>query len=141
MIRKPFEVEEYNQNHQVGRGAIRAYLDRVGHFTLQPEDKYGSDLVSYRKVRHEVEIKRVWTGDWPSRWDTIQVPERKSHLSKSKVPVVIWVLRSDLTQAWVIRGDQLKTEYLEEVPNTKVAAGEYFYRIPVDDCRLVDLVK
>jgi hypothetical protein len=45
-------------------------------------------------------------------------------------PLFFWMLRLDLGRALVFSAVHCTDMYLVEVPNKKVASGEYFYRIP-----------
>jgi hypothetical protein len=50
-----------------------------------------------------------------------------------------YILSNDMTKAWFIKGTELIPERLEEVPNIKVAKGEYFYRIPINLAKKIKL--
>lgn len=147
MNKKVFEVEEYRANDSRGRNAVRSHLDRSGRFSLFPTDVYGPDILSIRMYdscivdifRHEVEVKKGWKDDWPESWRTVQVPARREYLATSPYPVILWVLRDDLQKAWCITGDQLQERFLGEVPNKKVPSGEMFYKIPIENCKIVEI--
>jgi len=136
-LRKPFEPDAYDQYDTAAKAAVRSYLDQKGHYTLIIEN-YGADILSYRPIKHEVEVKAVWKNGWPSCWDTVQIPERKKRLLKHG-KVIFWVLRADCKKGWIIDGSLLKADRLKEVSNNKIKAGERFFCIPVDECVLVNL--
>jgi hypothetical protein len=131
-MRKEFEQEEYNLNDSRAKTAVRIFLNSVGIYTIVTED-YNSDIIALVPLKHEVEVKKSWIGEWPSSWDTVQIPERKKRLLNNG-KVYFWVLKNDLTEAWVISGGLLTDNRLKEVPNKKVKEGERFFCIPIDLC-------
>jgi hypothetical protein len=141
MINKPFCSNLYKENDMKAKLAIRRYLDKLGyHSLIKPED-YKADLTSYNEgicVRHEVEIKGVWRGSWPKEWDTVQIPQRKSKLLNGN-KIVFWVIRADCKAAWCIHDTFLVPDILKEVPNIYTKKGEYFFCIPIEQCRLITI--
>ena len=136
-MNKPFEQEEYDQNDSRAKTAIRNHLNDKGIYTIIRED-YNADIVSLVQVMHETEVKKNWTGAWPTSWHTVHIPERKGRLLHS-AQVIFWVLKNDLTEAWRIPGRLVTIDRLEEVPNKKIASGEKFFCIPIGLCTKKEL--
>lgn len=129
---KQFEQSEYNECNNKAIEIIKTFLRNKGYSI---EDKKEDMLVDITAIKnnsvtyHEVEVKKVWKGDWPDFWTTIQVPERKGKFNTKQH--FICVLSNDMTQAWYIKGTDLKKEYLKEVYNKKISKGEYFFQVPI----------
>lgn len=143
MIRKPFEQNEYDQCNDI---AIKKVKDLLTSFSAVVIDKekedYQVDITIFYPTRnkynfHEVEIKKVWDGDWNPSWTTLQIPERKGKFAKENY--FIWVLNKDTTKAWVFDARLLTSDILKEVPNKKIASGERFYQVPIKQCFLCNL--
>lgn len=142
---KRFEKSEYDTCNDKAIEVVSTFLKSRG-LVVQPKNKEdykvditcndSSGLLTYY---HEVEVKRVWDGQWPDSWKTIQVPERKGKFAKSDH--YIWVLRNDLEAAWLIPGERLRKEFLSEVHNKKIRCGEYFYGVPKGLCFYVEFNK
>jgi len=84
-----------------------------------------------------------WTGDWPSNWPCVRVPERKKKLldqsEREGKPLTFLYLNKTYTKAWKLEGDIVKNSPLEEVPNRFVPQGEYFFIIPITKATMVTL--
>lgn len=133
-VRKPFEKDVYNRCDGPAKEAMRIHLEAQGHDVTIPPENYDVDLFSdFKSVRmyHEVEVSLGWTtGKHP--YPKGSVPERKHRLVEMhrNVPLYFWMLRVDLKRAVVFSGTKLIDRWLVMVPNRKIEAGEYFYRIP-----------
>ena len=138
---KPFDKQTYAENNQKAIDAVLKYLPGS---VENVKDKYGPDIIAmkgFRKSHYvEVEIKYNWKPHqdyFP--FDTVQLPERKSKFTKLDLPIEFWILRPDLFMAVIIAGSLLKDDLLVEVPNRLVNKGELFHKIPVSECRIVDM--
>jgi hypothetical protein len=134
--RKKFERELYNRFDGPAKEAIKNHLVAQGHDeeVVVPPENFGADLYSVLgglKFYHEAEVSQGWKeGDHP--YPRGSIPERKTrliHMLEGR-PLYFWMLRLDLGRALVFSSVWCKDKYLVEVPNRKVASGEYFYRIP-----------
>jgi len=144
-IHKPFEPNLYTKYDAPAKEAMRVHLELMGHVVTVPPENYGPDLYSvigFRTVFHEVEVSVKWKSTEHHPFLNGSIPERKKRLI-SKVPspadLFFWMLRSDLKRALVFPATTLLDKYLVEVPNIKIEAGEYFYRIPKDLGKEFDL--
>ena len=137
IMHKPFEPDLYAETDAIAKQAVREYLDNLGHLTCCHED-FGADIKSLKPMLHEVEIKKVWRGEWPAAWKTVDIPARKARLLNGS-EIVFWVLDNDRRYAWLVRGSLLKDEYLNEKPNKVIDNGEFFYRVPCELCHMIKL--
>lgn len=133
-LHKKFEQDVYDKCDGLAKEAMRIHLELMGHTVTVPPENFGPDLYSvifFRKMYHEVEVSLKWeTGKHP--YPTGSIPERKHRLIAGcdACQLFFWMLRSDLARALVFPASCLLEQYLVEVPNYKIAVGEYFYRIP-----------
>jgi hypothetical protein len=133
-VRKPFEKDVYDECDGPAKEAMRAHLEAQGHKVTVPDENYDVDLFSEvgdLTMYHEVEVSLGWkSGDHP--YPKGSIPERKSRLRAMNTgrTLYFWMLRSDLRRAVVFSSVYLQDRFLIEVPNRKVASGEFFYRIP-----------
>lgn len=137
-VRKPFNREVYDQTDALARSAVRARLDSKGIHTISSET-FGVDITSLHPIGHEVEVKLVWTGEWPDAWETVHIPERKGKLFNNGKWVFFWILRADCKEAWLIDSRKLQPGMLKEVPNKEMSNGEYFYDVPVSMAQKITL--
>lgn len=144
--RKKFEPDLYNQFDGPAKEAMRIHLLAKGHEkVVVPSENYGADLYSVLgglKMYHEVEVSQKWeTGEHP--YPNGSIPERKSRLIDmlDGDPLYFWMLRLDLLRALVFSSIYCNDKYLVEVPNSKIPAGEFFFRIPKDLGKEFDLWK
>jgi len=88
-------------------------------------------------IYHEVEVKRVWVGDWPVRWKTVDIPYRKAKFLHYR-PIFFWLICNDYEKAWKVRGCLLRNRK----PIKKLCENRYmgkFFMIPVGYCDLIIL--
>ena len=91
----------------------------------------------------EVEVKNGWENIWPSSWKDVRVPERKTKLinyaktNSKKLTFIIF--RKDLKAAWTVDSDTVKDCELKEISNRYISKGEYFYIIPIDKAKYIEL--
>ena len=140
--KKPFDRTLYKLADSKAKTVMSSWLIQQGHEITDTKENYNCDLASVKdgkQYNSEVEIKYSWKGIWPSTWDEIRIPFRKSRLL-SIDNLTFYVLRSDCQQAWAINSDILKTvATVKEVRNKFVQEGEEFFHIPVELAMLLDL--
>jgi len=142
MMKKEFEIEEYEKFDRIGKDIVRKCLDSYGFYTLiNPIEDYKADIKAIRIEAHEVEIKRNWTGEWPEEWKVLHIPERKGKLLENNKLLFFWVISGDLKRALVVKGTNLKSSMLREVPNSKIPEGERMYCIPISLCTQINITK
>ena len=133
------------------RDCITEYLLSLGHTVLDINEDYGVDLSSIldgADYKHEVEMKHMWEGDWPTAWKDINIPFRKNRLltqvygnkgENKDVEFYFYIIRGDCKKAWKMHGTVVQNSPVVEVPNRAVRKGEYFFKVPVAKAELIDL--
>ena len=150
--RKRFDPVAYKKSDGLAKECITKYLERVGHDVLPPEEDYGVDLQStywdggiLHEHYHEVEMKHMWEGEWPTAWKDIHIPFRKQRLlnkvydKDQEANFYFYIIRGDCKVAWRMDATIVKDSPVVEVPNRAVRKGEYFFKVPVDKAELIDL--
>ena len=130
---KKFDQRLHDACDPPARNAVAEWLKNLWLIDALPNpDKYAVDLVLSRKGEHigyaEVEV-RDWGMDF-CPYNTIHIAKRKEKLFNHP---------RDLTHAYWIRADKIKDCLVIEVPNTAVAREEYFYDVPKNLWKYVDL--
>lgn len=121
------------------------YLNKQGIYALA-EEKRDADVKGIiptkdsKKIFYEGEIKTGWTGDWPEKFETVDIPYRKKKLltKHGKKNLWFWVIAGDLKHAWEIKAKYL-TEKHTGRKNTTRRPNEKFYQIPIKHCKLLNL--
>jgi len=138
---KPFDQRLFDVCDPPARNAVAGWLNTLWYVNASPNpDKYAVDLVLSRNGDHigyaEVEVR-----DWDfCPYDTIHIAQRKEKLFNHP-RTTMYVVTRNLTHAYWVRANKIKECPLIEVPNTAVAKDEYFYNVPKNLWKLVDLTK
>ena len=139
--RKRFDPVAYKQSDNKAKKCITKYLTSIGHTVLDTEENFGVDLTSTLEnivYNHEVEMKHMWEGDWPTVWKDINIPFRKNRLivqvfdNDPLANFYFYIIRGDCEVAWKMDATIVKDSPVVEVPNRAVREGEYFFKVPVD---------
>jgi len=141
--RKPFERDVYQKCDAMAKTAVALHLTLSGYDVKVPPENYGADLYhthpnNTMTVYHEVEVSLGWDDiDFP--YPTGSIPERKIRLRKMiQGPLFFWMLNKICNRAVVFSSRYLDNRFLVEVPNKKIAEGEYFYRPPIHYGRIIN---
>lgn len=140
MIRKPFEQLEYNNCNDVAIKAVISKLIKNGWKIIKKSEDFNIDIIAIKNKKityHEVEIKKLWNLNWPKNWNTVHIPERKLRFAKPNY--WFWILKSDLSEAWIIDGKLVQQYPIVEVSNYKILTGEMFINIPINACKKIIL--
>ena len=146
--RKRFDPVAYKKSDTLAKDCITKYLMSLGHTVLEIKEDYGVDLSSTLDgvvYKHEVEMKHMWEGDWPTVWKDINIPFRKNRLMVqvfNKEPLAnfhFYIIRGDCKVAWKMDANIVKDSPVVEVPNRAVRKGEYFFKVPVDKAELIEV--
>jgi hypothetical protein len=138
---KPFDQLLFDACDPPARNAVAGWLNNLWYVNASPNpDKYAVDLVLSCKGDHigyaEVEVR-----DWDfCPYDTIHIAQRKKKLFNHP-RTTMYVVTRNLTHAYWVRASKIKQCPLIEVPNTAVARDEYFYNVPKNLWKLVDLTE
>ena len=144
--RKRFDPVAYKQSDNKAKKCITKYLTSIGHTVLDTEENFGVDLMSTLEnttYNHEVEMKHMWEGDWPTVWKDINIPFRKNRLivqvfdNDPLANFYFYIIRGDCEVAWKMDATIVKDSPVVEVPNRAVREGEYFFKVPVDKAELI----
>ena len=133
MKTKPFSQEVHDACDPVARQAVIGYMEkRWNLFAVPNPDKYKVDLIVENEFMVPVGYAEIEMRDWEScPFATIHIPGRKKKLFDNDMPTNYFVVSKGLKRAWWCRVADILESPLKEVPNRAVAAGEYFYDVPV----------
>lgn len=145
-VRKAFSRSLYQAYDGPAREALVKYLQAKGHIIVSNQENYSVDVVSQKNgytYYNEAEVKTAWTGDWPTHWTEIRIPERKQRLldklSHEQGVLNFYVFNKDLTKAWRIKDTLLTEESLREANGRYIQKGELFFHIPYTAAELVTI--
>lgn len=140
---KAFDQRLHDTYDPPARDAVATWLKNLWYVDAKPNpDKYAVDLVLSKNGQEfgyaEVEV-RDWGVDF-CPYDTIHIAKRKEKLFAHE-RTTMYVVTKNLTHAYWIRANKIKECPLIEVPNFEVAKDEYFYDVPKNLWKFVDLRK
>ena len=145
-IRRAFNRALYEAYDKKAKDALVSHLKSKDHVIVNTEENYFVDVVSQKHgltFLNEAEVKVAWTGDWPTNWKEIRIPERKQRLldkyEGDDGVLNFYVFREDLKQAWRIKDTLLTRESLGEAKGRYIRPGELFFHIPYTKAELVQL--
>ena len=144
MAYKPFNQYLHDVCDIPAREAVTKYVEMKWGYIAKPNpDKYAVDLIIYKKDKLvgyiEVEV-RNW-GQKFCPYDTIHIAQRKEKLFNNNLKTLMFVLTHDFNHAYWTNSDFVKESPLMEIPNKAVAKDEWFYDVPMDKWKLVDLTE
>ena len=139
MIRKPFNQAVHDACDPPAREAVIRFHESRGYYA-KPFDKYKVDLIIENEFMVPVGYAEIEMRDWEEcPFSTIHIPERKKKLFDNDMPTTYFVVSKSLKRAWWCKTEEILESPLIEVKNKAVPEGEYFYDVPVDKFRCVDL--
>lgn len=140
MITKKFDRELFDKNDEFGRNVIKNHFKA---FQVKDNpDVYGPDLMCYRdglfRGYIEVEVRHNWlTGDFP--YDTLNIPYRKEKFFIADPRTVYAAIRFDGKALYMVQAHHILLAPVVENPNKYVTRDEYFYKVPIDVCILIEI--
>ncbi len=144
--RKQFSRALYDAYDAPAKTTLVQYLQSVGHDITDTKENYFVDVVSTKKdytYFNEAEVKVAWSGDWPTHWEDIRIPERKGRLLEKyegeNGVLNFYVFRKDLKQVWRIKDTSLTKDRLREARGRNILKGEKFYHIPYTEAELINV--
>ncbi len=144
--RKQFSRALYDAYDAPAKTTLVQYLQSVGHEITDTKENYFVDVVSTKKdytYFNEAEVKVAWSGDWPTHWEDIRIPERKGRLLEKyegeNGVLNFYVFRKDLKQVWRIKDTSLTKDRLREARGRNILKGEKFYHIPYTEAELINV--
>ena len=143
-VRKRFDRALYEAYDQKAKDALVGLLVKKDHVIVNTDENYYADVVSEKHgltFYNEAEVKIAWSGDWPTHWEEIRIPERKTRLLekyKNEEGVLnFYIFDKELKQAWRIKDTALTPARLKEASGRYIQKGEKFYHIPYTEAELV----
>lgn len=141
MKTKPFDQQLHDACDPPARNAVAEWLKNLWYVNASPNpDKYAVDLILSRNGQ-EFGFAEVEVRDWGMNFcphDTIHIAKRKEKLFNHP-RTTMYVVTKEYTHAYWIRADKIKDCPVIEVPNRAVANDEYFYDVPKNLWKFVDL--
>ena len=144
MAYKPFNQLLHDACDPPARVAVSDWIQmKWGGKCIENPNKYAVDLIVHKndqKVAYaEVEV-RNW-GQKYCPYDTIHIAQRKEKLFNNDLKTLMFVVTHDFQHAYWITADKVKAAPLMEIPNKAVQKDEWFYDVPMDQWKLVDLTE
>ena len=145
---KSFDKKRYELNDTKGKNCITRFLKSIGHTVQEPIETMRMDLESVYEdtvYYHEVEMKHMWTGEWPEVWQDVHIPYRKKKLIdyvlslKTQPKFYFYIIRGDCKQAWKMNYRHVMKSKVVEVPNRAIRSGEYFYKVLLNEAELINI--
>jgi hypothetical protein len=138
MVRKPFEQDLFDAFDAPAKQAVSKYIESVSDVLVQSNpDQYGVDLLIIKgdKILGEAEVEvRQWI---ECRFSTIHVLQRKQKYFSDRT--LFFALAKDLKSAHWIETNKIDRHPLIEVSNYKVASGELFFDVPINEFVRIEL--
>jgi hypothetical protein len=138
MVRKPFEQDLFDEFDAPAKQVVSKYIESVSDVLVQSNpDQYGVDLLIIKgdKVLGAAEVEvRQWI---ECRFSTIHVLQRKQKYFNGRT--LFFALAKDLKSAHWIETDKIDKHPLVEVSNYKVASGELFFDVPINEFVRIEL--
>ena len=131
-VRKKFDRGLYNTYD----GAKEFIAARLGG-SINP-NRYGPDVIVEDRFV-EVEVKTAWPGgdDGVFPYSDIRITDRKAKWVEMNINFII--LSKDMRWACIIQPKSLRPEYRKVVSNRFVRNGEYFFVIPVEETKILEV--
>lgn len=146
VVRKRFDRALYEAYDKQAKDALTHHLIDRGHEVSPKKEDYYVDVISTKNGNtyyNEAEVKIAWEGEWPTHWEEVRIPERKTRLLKKyqneKGFLNFYIFDKHLKQAWRIRDTALTPERLKEAKGRYIQKGELFYHIPYKEAELITL--
>lgn len=140
---KKFNQELHDACDPPARAAVTEWVSmKWGLTCIENPDKYAVDLIVYRKdqICGYIEVE---TRDWGVRhcpYESIHIAQRKEKLF-SNPGTLMFVTTRDFKNAYWCTANDVISSPLIEVPNRAVKRNEYFYDVPIELFKYVDLTE
>ena len=143
MVNKKFDPTLHEQYDDIGKNIVISYFkNKLNIEASGNPDIYGVDVILYRNNKPigyaEVEVRNNWNSDnFP--YDTLNVPCRKKKLLDNDLPTYFFSINKIQTRMFCCTADVVLNSRIQENPNKYVKSKEYFYKVPVDKLKLINL--
>ena len=139
MVTKQFSADLHDKYDEKGRAAAKKLFKRWGLELVDNPDKYGVDLIAYKDGNVygnvEVEVREAWVGDF--KFDTLNIPYRKRKFFSAEGNNCLVAFNSDCSQAFICNDWAVLFSDVEEVKNKYVENGEKFFKVKLNEIKLV----
>lgn len=145
MVNKRFDKELFESNDKQAKEAVEHLKKVFGVDEFRDgANRYSIDRIGYRNetpcINVEVEIKQHWPcGHEPFPYEEVNLPQRKNKYFNLPLPTFFVIFSADCQGAIIFSDKMVKDCSLEEVPNKYVPTGEYFYKIPIENCIVINI--
>jgi len=143
MITKKFSQNLHDQYDDAGREVVKNYFQKKLNILAEDNPNlYGVDLILYRDAQPigyaEVEVRSNWkTNHFP--YDTLNVPLRKKKLLDNELPTFFFSINHIKTRMFCCKAEEILNCEVKENPNKYVKSNEYFYKVPVDKLKVIEI--
>ena len=144
MTYKAFDQYLHDACDPPARQAVTDYVKMKWGLDAKPNpNKYGVDLICYRQEKPvgyiEVEVRNWGVKLCP--YDTIHIAQRKQKLFNNDLKTLMFVVTYDFQNAYWTTANEVQKAPLKEIPNRAVSKDEWFYDVPMDVWKFVDLTE
>lgn len=117
------------------------YYNKLGFNAVENTNIHGVDLIVNDKDNYfycEVEVKNNWQGHTFNFPDIYVLSRKKKYFNLQK-PTVMFMLNHQWNRGLLLNSKDILDCPLREVKNKKVKNGEYFFIVPVEKAKFVNL--
>ena len=133
--RKRFDRDLYNECNDAANYHFRDQMPKK-YNCVEGKKKTDVDVAVFQDLKHvfnaEVEIKKVW-GDLDFPYEDVNLPERKRKYCELDLPTLFCIFNKEGNRVKCVWSDKVLKSDVAEVPNKHVWAGEYFFKIKLED--------
>jgi hypothetical protein len=144
MKTKKFDQSLHDQYDDIGRNVVKDYFkNRLEIDAIDNPNIYGVDLLLCRNDvvigYAEVEVRNSWKTDvFP--FDTLNVPFRKKKLLENDLSTFFFSINYPMTRMFCCTAETILECNIQENKNKYVNSNEYFYKVPIDKLKSIELM-
>lgn len=137
-----FNQGSFDKSDAKSREASKQYIESKGFIVKDHPDQYAVDLIVYTAtgdtIYVECEHRSIWSdGKFPFK--TVHIPYRKRKFFELDFPCIYHAWDTNFEYAISLHSDVIKKSPVVEVSNRAIAAGEYFYDVPINKTKIIKL--
>ena len=140
---KQFSHEENDKYDLPAKRAVAWWLAWKYGMEAAEYEEYKIDLILHLNGSlhsfMEVEVRNWLGANNLCPFQTIHVGLRKAKLLDNTAPTYFAAVTNDFKHAYICGAKDIVTSPIKEISNVHVEQGEYFYDVPVDRFKLVNL--
>lgn len=131
---KKFDKDLHDKYDREKKVAIE-YFKKLGMYAYENPRKFEVDVIVEDKNNNnfycEVEVKRLWKGEY-FKFPDIQVLYRKKKYFTLDKPTVLMMFNEEITHALFLKSQDILESPKKEISNRYVKKGEFFFIVPLD---------